>query len=230
MANPETYGVVHHAAALVEKEVSPQKKARTDARDPFPPFHSPPKPVNDSRVTSLALILALGIGAQWLAWRLKLPSILLLLLFGFLAGPVTQLLSPTRLLGDALPPLVSICVGLILFEGGMSLRVADLKQSGSVVWRLVSVGALVTGVVCAVAGRYIAGVSWPIASLLGALLVVTGPTVIGPLLRHVRPVGVVGPILRWEGIVIDPIGALLAVIVFEAFDLSGGVTVVALGR
>lgn len=130
-------------------------------------------------------------------------------MFGFLAGPVTQLLSPTRLLGDALPPLVSICVGLILFEGGMSLRVADLKQSGSVVWRLVSVGALVTGVVCAVAGRYIAGVSWPIASLLGALLVVTGPTVIGPLLRHVRPVGVVGPILRWEGIVIDPIGICL---------------------
>jgi NhaP-type Na+/H+ or K+/H+ antiporter len=183
-------------------------------------------------LVSFAIILALGIGAQWLAWRLKLPSILLLLLFGFLAGPVTQLISPDKLLGENLLPIVTLCVGLILFEGGMSLRVADLKQSGRVVWRLVSYGAIITGVMGAFAARYIAGMSGPISALLGALLVVTGPTVIGPLLRHVRPTGAVGPILRWEGIVIDPIGALCAVIVFEAFDISGhtgGLTVVALG-
>ena len=115
-----------------------------------------------------AVILILGIGAQWLAWRLKLPSILLLLLFGFLAGPVTHVVNPNQLLGDALLPIVSLCVGLILFEGGMSLRVEDLKQSGSVVWRMVSVGAVVSGVICATAGHYVAGVAWPIAALLGA--------------------------------------------------------------
>jgi NhaP-type Na+/H+ or K+/H+ antiporter len=183
-------------------------------------------------LTVFALILALGIGAQWLAWRLRLPSILLLLLFGFLAGPVTHLVIPDQMLGDQLLPIVTLCVGLILFEGGMSLRVADLKQSGAVVWRLVSYGAIITGVMSALAAYYIAGTSGPISALLGALLVVTGPTVIGPLLRQVRPVGAVGPILRWEGIVIDPIGALCAVVVFEAFDFqghTGGLTVVALG-
>ncbi len=183
-------------------------------------------------MASLALILSLGIGAQWLAWRLKIPSILLLLLFGFLAGPVSHLIRPDKLLGDALLPVATLCVGLILFEGGMSLRVADLKQSGSVVWRLVSIGALVTAIICCVSAHYVTGLDWPIAALLGAMLVVTGPTVIGPLLRHVRPVGAVGPILRWEGIIIDPIGALAAVIVFESLDLSsneGLLTVVALG-
>jgi NhaP-type Na+/H+ or K+/H+ antiporter len=183
-------------------------------------------------VIAFALILSLGIGAQWLAWRFKLPSILLLLLFGFLAGPVTHFIRPDQLLGESLLPIVSLCVGLILFEGGMSLRVADLKQSGGVVWRLVSLGALITGATCALAARYVAGLNWPISALLGALLVVTGPTVIGPLLRHVRPIGAVGPILRWEGIVIDPIGALCAVIVFEAFSVSGhggGLSIVALG-
>jgi NhaP-type Na+/H+ or K+/H+ antiporter len=183
-------------------------------------------------VASFALILFLGITAQWLAWRLKLPSILLLLPFGFLAGPVFHIVRPDKLLGDSLLPLVTLCVGLILFEGGMSLRVADLKQSGSVVWRLVSIGALITAMLCAVAAHYIVDLHWPIAALLGAMLVVTGPTVIGPLLRHVRPTGAVGPILRWEGIIIDPVGALCAVIVFESLDLSsnaGLLTVVALG-
>ena len=152
---------------------------------------------------SLAIILTLGIGAQWLAWRLKIPSILLLLLFGFLAGPVTQVVQPDKMLGDNLLPFVTLCVGLILFEGGMSLRIADLKQSGSVVWRLVSYGALITGIIGGLAARYIAGTSGPISALLGALLVVTGPYGNWTLLRHVRPTGAVGPILRWEGIVID---------------------------
>ena len=93
----------------------------------------------------------------------------LLLLFGFLAGPVTHVVNPNQLLGDALLPIVSLCVGLILFEGGMSLRVEDLKQSGSVVWRMVSVGAVVSGVICATAGHYVAGVAWPIAALLARL-------------------------------------------------------------
>ena len=165
---------------------------------------------------ALVLILSLGIGAQWLAWRLRLPSILLLLLFGILAGPIFHLFDPDKLLGAALLPAVSLSVAVILFEGGMTLRAADLTHVGPTVRNLVSVGAAVTWIVSGLAARYLLALPWPLAILLGAILVVTGPTVIGPLLRHVRPVGPVGPALRWEGIVIDPIGALLAVLVFEA--------------
>ncbi|HEY1922669.1 MAG TPA: cation:proton antiporter, partial [Tepidisphaeraceae bacterium] len=92
----------------------------------------------------LVLILILGIGAQWLAWRLRVPSILLLLLFGFLAGPVTHLLNPEALLGPLLPSVVSLSVALILFEGGLGLHVADLRRVGGVVRNLVTIGALVT--------------------------------------------------------------------------------------
>lgn len=172
-------------------------------------------------MTGLALILVLGIGAQWLAWRLRLPSILLLLLFGFLAGPVTHLVLPDQLFGELLLPLVSLFVALILFEGGMSLRIAELKQVGSVVRALCTSGALVTGFIAALAARYVLRLDWHLATLLGSILLVTGPTVIGPLLRHVKPVGQVGPILRWEGIVIDPIGALLSVLVFETIHVVG---------
>ncbi|HEX8199719.1 MAG TPA: cation:proton antiporter, partial [Isosphaeraceae bacterium] len=170
----------------------------------------------------LASIVVLGVGAQWLAWRLKLPAILLLLLAGFLAGPALEwagyrrLVDPDRLLGDLLLPVVSLSVAVILFEGGLSLNLAELVHSGGVIRNLVTLGAAVTWGVATVAARVVLGLTWPLATLLGAILVVTGPTVIGPLLRHVKPTGRTGPILRWEGIVIDPIGAMLAVLVFEA--------------
>lgn len=174
-------------------------------------------PVQDPSV-GLALILLLGIGAQWLAWRLRLPSILLLLFTGIVAGPVTGWLTPDALLGSLLLPAVSLSVGLILFEGGLGLRLADLQGAGSVVRNLVTLGALTTWLVASASAHWIVGMQWPLAILLGAVLVVTGPTVIGPLLRHVRPIGKVGPILKWEGTVIDPIGALLAVLVFHAIE------------
>jgi NhaP-type Na+/H+ or K+/H+ antiporter len=164
-------------------------------------------------------ILLLGIGAQWLAWRLRLPSILLLLAFGFLAGPTTGFLDPDRLFGEMLLPAVSLSVGLILFEGGLSLRVADLKTVGRPVWSLISVGALVTWALAAGAAAVVLRFAVGPALLLGAILVVTGPTVVGPLLRHIRPAGRVGTIAHWEGIVIDPVGAVLAVLVYET--LSG---------
>src|SRR4051794_34566628 len=100
-------------------------------------------------MAGLALILVLGITAQWIAWRLRIPSILLLLLFGFLAGSVSHLLNPDDLLKDLLLPLVSLFVALILFEGGMSLRIADLKQVGGTVRNLVTIGAVVTGLIIA---------------------------------------------------------------------------------
>ena len=176
--------------------------------------------MSESMLLSLASIIILGIGAQWLAVRLRLPSILLLLLFGFLAGPITGRLNPDALFGDLLFPLISISVALILFEGGLSLKVSDLPKVGGVVRNLVTIGALITWAVSATAAWLIFDLDLGLATLLGAILVVTGPTVIGPLLRHIRPGGNVGPILMWEGIVIDPIGAVLAVLVFEV--ISGG--------
>ena len=166
----------------------------------------------------LGLILVLGIGAQWLAWRLRLPSILMLLIFGFLAGPIGHVLHPDQLFGNLLSPLVSLFVALVLFEGGMSLRIADLRQVGRAVRNLVTIGAVITGVIAALSAHWILDLQWPLAVLLGSIVLVTGPTVIGPLLRFVKPNGQVAAILRWEGIVIDPIGAMLSVLMFEAIN------------
>jgi len=166
-------------------------------------------------LVSLSAVLVLGIFAQWLGWRLRLPSILLLLVFGILAGPVTGLIRPGTLLGPLLYPVVSLAVAVILFEGGLSLTLKEFRAVGGAAFRLVSVGALITWLLAAVAARFILGMDWPLAILLGAILVVTGPTVIVPMLQQIRPAGAVGPILKWEGIVIDPIGAMLAVLVYE---------------
>jgi len=171
---------------------------------------------------NLASIIVLGIGAQWLAWRLHLPSILLLLIFGFVVGPVTGFLDPDALIGDLLLPVVSLSVAVILFEGGLSLSIAEFRKIGSVVSNLITVGILVTWLIGTGAAHLILKLDLPLAMLLGALLVVTGPTVIVPLLRHVRPVGQVSSIAKWEGIMTDLIGAMLSVLVFEAI-LAGGV-------
>ncbi len=137
-------------------------------------------------------------------------------MFGIVAGPVTNFLDPDLLFGDLLLPLVSISVAIILFEGGLSLSIADLREIGGVVRNLVTVGVLVTWSVSTAAAYFILHLDFPLAVLLGSILVVTGPTVNTPLLRHVRPVGQVGEVLKWEGILGDPIGALLAVLVYEA--------------
>lgn len=168
-----------------------------------------------------ASILILGITAQWLAWRLRLPSILLLLIFGFIAGPITGLIKPDELLGDLLFPIVSVSVALILFEGGLNLKFVELRQTWHIVRNLVTVGVLFTWLASTSAAHLILGFDLPIALLFGAILVVTGPTVIIPLLRHVRPIRQVDSIVKWEGIVNDPIGAILAVLVFEAIVVSG---------
>jgi len=171
--------------------------------------------VSHEELIGLGSIILLGVAAQWLAWRFGLASILTLLVFGFLAGPVTGFLDPDELFGDLLLPGVSIAVALILYEGGLSLRFEELKKGGAIVWRLVSIGALITWAVVAAAAWLTTDLPVSLAILLGAVLVVTGPTVIGPILQHLRPTGPVGPALKWEGIVIDPLGAMLAVLVFE---------------
>lgn len=167
------------------------------------------------------ILLALGgIGlaalcSQWLAWRLRLPAILFLLLSGILAGPVLGVLDPGALFGHLLFPLTSLAVALILFEGSLTLQLSEWREIGSVVRRMVTLGALATWVVIALATHLLLGFSWELAVLFGSLTLVTGPTVIVPMLRVVRPRASVANILRWEGIVIDPIGALAAVVTFS---------------
>lgn len=167
------------------------------------------------------ILLALGgigiaaLGSQWLAWRLKLPAILFLLLTGILAGPVLGWLDPQELFGPLLMPLVSLSVALILFEGSLTLHLSEWGEIGSVVRRLVTIGALSTWAVITLATHWLLGFDWLLALLFGTLTLVTGPTVIVPMLRVVRPKASIANILRWEGIVIDPIGALLAVVVYS---------------
>lgn len=173
-------------------------------------------------LVALASLIVLGVGAQWLAWRLRIPAILLMLVVGFLAGPTSGLVDPDRLLGELLFPLVSLSVAVILFEGGLSLRVEHLREVGGVVGRLLTVGLLVTWALTTAAAWGVLRLPLSQALLLGAILVVTGPTVIGPMLREIRPTGRVGPIARWEGIVTDPVGAVLAVLVFEVVHETGG--------
>jgi len=164
----------------------------------------------------LAGMLMIGFLAQWLAWRVKLPAILFLLLAGIVLGPVTGVLDPDKLLGDLLFPIVSLAVALILFEGSLTLRFHELPGIGHVVRGLVSYGAVTALLLLALAAHIVAGLSWSIALLFGALACVTGPTVIAPMLRTLRPNARIANTLRWEGIVIDPLGALFAVLIFEA--------------
>jgi NhaP-type Na+/H+ or K+/H+ antiporter len=177
--------------------------------------------VREHFLLTLSGVLGLGIGAQWLAWRLRMPSILILLLTGFLAGPCLGLVHPDHLLGDLLFPAVSAAVAVILFEGGLTLSFAEVRETGRVIRRLITTGALITWILIALAAWRLLALRLPLALLLGAILTVTGPTVVGPLLRHVRPTGRVGAILKWEGILIDPLGATLAVLLFECILARG---------
>lgn len=158
---------------------------------------------------------------QWIAWKVKLPAIIFLLLAGLLSGPVFNFLEPKQLMGQLYLPFVSLSVAIILFEGSLTLKIRDILHLQKVLRNMLSVGLLITWFVTTMSARLLTGVSWEIATLFGAITVVTGPTVIAPLLRSVRPVAPVANILRWEGIVIDPIGASFSVLVYE-FIVSGG--------
>ncbi len=173
-------------------------------------------------LTVLAGILILGIGAQWIAWRIRAPAILVLLGAGFLSGSLAGFVKPDSQFGDLLLPAVSLSVSLILFEGGLSLEFSELREVGRPVIGLLTIGAAVTWVLTTLAADWVLGLPLPEALLLGAILVVTGPTVIGPLLRDIRPTNRVSSIARWEGIVIDPLGACLAVLVFQATQSGDG--------
>lgn len=162
-----------------------------------------------------ALIGILGIGAQWIAWRTGWPAIALMLAAGVLAGPVTGLIVPEHTFGELLEPMVSIAVALILFEGGLSLNFRELRKTEGAVTRLMMIGIPLGWVLGALACYYVAGLVWPVAILFAGILVVTGPTVVIPLLRQSNVAPRPRAILKWEAIVNDPFGALCAVITYE---------------
>ena len=156
-----------------------------------------------------------AVSASWLADRLRIPSILTLLTVGVLAGPILGLFDPSAMFAELLTPIVSVAVAIVLFEGGLSLRISEIEGSQRIIWSLVSVGALVTWVVGAVAAWLFTDLGPASAVLVGSILVVSGPTVVGPILQTVRPTRRIGSILKWESIFVDPVGAMLAVITFN---------------
>lgn len=185
----------------------------------------------------LAGIIIFGILAQWVAWRFKLPAILPLILIGLLVGPISaEYLSEDGqkwiepiwngekglFPGESLFYFVSLAIAIILFEGGLTLKISEIKNVGPVITKLITIGAIVTMVGGAVAAHFLFDLSWRISALFSALIIVTGPTVITPILRNVPLSKDVSAVLKWEGILIDPIGALVAVLVFEFISIDAG--------
>jgi NhaP-type Na+/H+ or K+/H+ antiporter len=186
----------------------------------------------------LAGIIILGIIAQWLSWRIKIPAILPLILSGLLVGPLSTLFREdgSKLLepiydastkqglfpGESLFYFVSLSIGIILFEGGLTLRRREIIGVGPVILKLITIGSTVTFIGAGLLSHFIMGLTWPIAFLFAALVIVTGPTVIAPILQNVPLNRNVSTVLKWEGILIDPIGALVAVLVFEFIRSASG--------
>jgi NhaP-type Na+/H+ or K+/H+ antiporter len=172
----------------------------------------------------IAGVLGAGMVCQWLAWRLKIPAILPLLITGFIAGPLLGILHPQESLGELFFPVISLSVAVILFEGALTLTWRDVRSVAASVRNLISVGAAITWIGGALAGHYLMNLPWALALLFGALIIVTGPTVIAPLLHSVRPTAKIASVLRWESILIDPIGATVAVLIFDFIIAGVGAT------
>jgi NhaP-type Na+/H+ or K+/H+ antiporter len=168
-----------------------------------------------SPVQVVALVGVLGVGAQWLAWRFRLPAIVLMLGIGLLVGPVMGLFLPDRDLGPIYKPLISVAVAIILFEGGLTLEYQRLRDAKGPVRRLVYLGAPLGWALSTLVLWLAVGLSWQSAAVFGGVMVVTGPTVIAPMLRQAKLRARPAQILQWEAIVNDPLGALIAVLVLE---------------
>ena len=187
-------------------------------------------------MVELAGIIVLGIIAQWVAWRMKLPAILPLIIIGLLVGPFSTLYTAegTKLIepvwngsmglfpGEMIYYIVSLSISIILFEGGLTLKRSELSNVGPVISKLITLGSMVTFFGAGFASHYIFDFSWPISLLFSSLIIVTGPTVITPILRNIPLRKEVSAVLKWEGILIDPIGALVAVLVYEFISIETG--------
>lgn len=163
-------------------------------------------------VEAFAIVGAAGVAAQWLAWRFRLPAIVLMLAAGLILGPITGIFVPERDIGDLVAPMISLAVAVILFEGGLTLSFKQLADARPAVRRLVYIGAPLGWLMSTLVLRYGAGLSWESSMVFGGIMIVTGPTVIAPLLRQAKLQSRPAQILQWEGIVNDPIGALVAVL------------------
>ena len=184
----------------------------------------------------LAGIIILGILAQWFAWKFKIPAILPLILIGLLVGPIaaeflsedgTKWIEPIwngekgLFPGEGLYYFVSLAISIILFEGGLTLKRNEIKNVGPVITKLITVGAVITFFGAGIAAYFLFNLSWELSFLFAGLIIVTGPTVITPILRNIPLKKDVSAVLKWEGILIDPIGALVAVLVFEFISVEG---------
>lgn len=163
----------------------------------------------------IMLIMVLGIGSQWAAWRYRMPAIVVMSVVGLLVGPVFGLMNPESDFGELYSPIISVAVAIILFEGSLNLSFKELRGLGKPVFRISTIGAFIAWILGSLTAHYIAGLSWAVAFVIGGLFIVTGPTVIMPLLRQSKLKPRAAKILKWEGIIVDPIGALLAVFAFE---------------
>lgn len=185
----------------------------------------------------LAGIIILGILAQWVAWKFKIPAILPLILIGLLVGPIaaeylsddgSKWIEPvwngTKGLfpGESLYYFVSLSISIILFEGGLTLKKDEIKNVGPVITKLITLGSAITFFGAGIIAHFIFELGWELSFLFSALIIVTGPTVITPILRNIPLKKDVSAVLKWEGILIDPIGALVAVLVFEFISVGGG--------
>jgi len=168
-----------------------------------------------SPIMAFALVGAIGVGSQWIAWRIRMPAIVLMLLGGLIVGPLLGIFDPMRDIGDLVGPMISVAVAIILFEGGLTLNLHGLRGAAEGVRRLVLIGAPLGWFLSAMALHFVAGLSWEASVVFGGIMIVTGPTVIAPLLRQARLPRRPAQLLHWEAIVNDPIGALAAVIAFE---------------
>ncbi len=169
----------------------------------------------DSLLFELMLILFLGVSSQWIAWRFRLPAIVVMSIVGLLVGPIFGWMNPEEDLSVLYSPLISIAVGIILFEGSLSLDFREIRGIGKPIYRIVTVGAFLAWIFGSLAAHYVAGLPLAVSFVIGAILIVTGPTVILPLLRQAKLKPRPAAILKWEGIIVDPFGALLAVFAFE---------------
>ncbi|GAB4183098.1 MAG: sodium:proton antiporter [Wenzhouxiangellaceae bacterium] len=171
-------------------------------------------------VHDVLIILVAGMFSQWAAWRLRLPAIVMLIAAGVVVGPVTGLLQITADT-ETLTGMIGLGVAIILFEGGMDLELREFRRVGHGIGRLVVLGPPLAWLLGSVCTHYIGGLSWPVSMVLGAILVVTGPTVVMPMLRYARLNQDSASLLKWEGIVNDPVGVLLAVLTYQYFTLAG---------
>ncbi|MFS0575955.1 sodium:proton antiporter [Sporosarcina sp. 179-K 3D1 HS] len=183
----------------------------------------------NSILFDLMLIILLGMLSQWIAWKYRMPAIVIMSVAGLLVGPILGLIDPQESMGSLFGPIISFAVAIILFEGSLNLDFREIREFSKPVARIVTVGAFIAWIAGSLAAHYLAGLSWAVAFIIGGLFIVTGPTVILPLLRQAKLKPRPAAILKWEGIVVDPFGALLAVFAFECIKfLNSEVTLKAL--